>query len=176
VNLFNPTTSSKCVCVWSPTFFLLLYKIDIMRNQVLTLALNQPRKVFFFISYKRDGNYLFIYGIFKIKIQGMGQTLVMRLPSIHHCIYKAGWLYGYHPRFKESNYLLWVNFLDAIFRRVTEATLFVMGNTTSTWEVSEGLSFPPRFSDVPFIDIFASALLLFPTLTYTTFTLKTLKG
>jgi len=35
---------SECVC--SPTFFLLLYKIDIMRKQVLILALNQPRKVF----------------------------------------------------------------------------------------------------------------------------------
>jgi len=54
--------------------------------------------------------------------------------------------------------------------------LFVKENTTSTWEVSEGVSFPPRFSHVPFIDIFTSALLLFPTLTYTTFTLKTLKG
>jgi len=54
--------------------------------------------------------------------------------------------------------------------------LFVKGNTTSTWEVSEGVSFPPRFSDVPFIDIFNSAFLLFRTLTYTTFTLKTLKG
>jgi len=54
--------------------------------------------------------------------------------------------------------------------------LFVKGNTTSTGEVSEGVSFPPRFSDVPFIVIFASALLLFPTLTYITFTLKTLKG
>jgi len=44
------------------------------------------------------------------------------------------------------------------------------------WEVSEGVSFPPRFSVVSFIDIFASALLLFPTLTYTNFTLKTLKS
>ena len=35
--------SSECVC--SPALFLLLYKIDIMRKQVLTLTLNQPRKV-----------------------------------------------------------------------------------------------------------------------------------
>ena len=38
--------------------------------------------------------------------------------------------------------------------------LFVKGNTTSTWEVSEGVSFSPRFSDVPFIDIYASTLFI----------------
>jgi len=35
--------SSECVC--SPNLFLLLYKIDIMKKQVLILALNQLRKV-----------------------------------------------------------------------------------------------------------------------------------
>jgi len=62
VNLFNPTTSFKwvCVCVWSPAFFLLLYKIDIMRKQVLTLRLNQLRKIISSFHTRKMGIFVII--------------------------------------------------------------------------------------------------------------------
>ena len=44
MNLVNPTTSLKWVCVCSPTLFLLLCK-RYYEEQVLTLTLYQPRKV-----------------------------------------------------------------------------------------------------------------------------------
>jgi len=47
--------SSECVCVCSPTPFLLLYKIDIMRKQVIILALNQPRKVLSLVHIRKMG-------------------------------------------------------------------------------------------------------------------------
>jgi len=41
----NKSQVSVCVCECSPALFLLLCKRDIMRKHVLTLTLNQPRKV-----------------------------------------------------------------------------------------------------------------------------------
>ena len=48
------------VCVCSPAFFLLLYKIDIMRKQVLTLRLNQPRKILSSFHIREMGVFLII--------------------------------------------------------------------------------------------------------------------
>jgi len=47
--------SQVSVCVCSSTLFLLLYKIDIMRKQVLILALNQPRKISFSFHIRKMG-------------------------------------------------------------------------------------------------------------------------
>jgi len=54
--------------------------------------------------------------------------------------------------------------------------LFVKENTTFSWEVIEGVSFPPRVSDVPFIDIFASAPLIISHTNLYYFHCETLKG
>ena len=57
MNIFNPTTSLKCVC--SPALFLLLCK-RYYEETGSNLNTKPTEKSPFFISYKRDENYLII--------------------------------------------------------------------------------------------------------------------
>ena len=58
-----------------------------MRKQVLTLTLNQPRKVLSSFHIKKVG----IICSFDIYLFGKGAELVSRLPTIHHCLCSTGW-------------------------------------------------------------------------------------
>jgi len=78
--------SCECVCVCSPTLFLLMCK-RYYEETGSNLSTKTTEKSSFSISYKRDENYLVILAFFFLYIRGVGQSLVKRLPSIHHCIW-----------------------------------------------------------------------------------------
>ena len=119
--------SQVSVCVCSPTIFLLLYKIDIMRKHVLILALNQPRKVLSSFHIRKMG----INQIYLTIQTSWGIADCLRDTTFSQEVSEG---VSFPPRFNDhpkqccKNYKL----KDIIF----------------TQEVSEGVSFPPRVDNV----------------------------
>ena len=71
------------VCVCSSALFLLLYKIEIMRKQVLTLRLNQPRKILSSFHNKEMGVFVIIGSLPFAHIWGFCRSFInlWRQPS-----------------------------------------------------------------------------------------------
>jgi len=91
-DLIQPNKSQVSVCVKSSPF-LAPVEDRYYEETGSNLSTKSTKKSPFFISYERDENslviffFFFSYGIFIFNIRGVGQTLVKRLPSIHHYIW-----------------------------------------------------------------------------------------